>query len=93
MTEAQIQKAAMLTMRLWGDWLTQKIGQKTVVLGGSLLAFLGFVLIITMNVQILLYIVFFLVSIGCANVVPIRIICGLRRRPSHAVFRYGPRRK
>lgn len=45
MTEAQIQKAAtlagtgftvfslaMLTMRLLGDWLTQKIGQKTVVL-------------------------------------------------------------
>lgn len=71
MTEAQIQKAAMLTMRLWGDWLTQKIGQKTVVLGGSMLAFLGFVLIITMNVQILLYIGFFLVGIGCANVVPI----------------------
>ncbi|WP_295713558.1 hypothetical protein [uncultured Mitsuokella sp.] len=54
-----------------GDWLTQKIGQHTVVLGGSMLAFLGFVLIITMNVQILLYIVFFLVGIGCANVVPI----------------------
>lgn len=71
MTEAQIQKAAMLTMRLWGDWLTQKIGQKTVVLGGSMLAFLGFVLIITMNVQILLYIGFFLVGIGCASVVPI----------------------
>ena len=71
MTEAQIQKAAMLTMRLWGDWLTQKIGQKTVVLGGSMLAFLGFVLIITMNVQILLYIGFFLVGIGCANIVPI----------------------
>lgn len=36
-----------------------------------MLAFLGFVLIITMNVQILLYIGFFLVGIGCANIVPI----------------------
>lgn len=62
---------AMLTMRLLGDWLTQKIGQKTVVLGGSMLAFLGFVLIITMKLQILLYLGFFLVGIGCANIVPV----------------------
>lgn len=62
---------AMLTMRLLGDWLTQKIGQKTVVLGGSMLAFLGFVLVITMKLQILLYLGFFLVGIGCANIVPV----------------------
>ncbi|XOQ25109.1 MAG: MFS domain-containing protein [Mitsuokella multacida] len=62
---------AMLTMRLLGDWITQKIGQKTVVLGGSMLAFLGFVLVITMKLQILLYLGFFLVGIGCANIVPV----------------------
>ncbi len=62
---------AMLTMRLSGDYLTQKIGQKPVVIGGSLLAFLGFVLIITMNEQILLYLGFFLVGIGSANIVPV----------------------
>lgn len=34
--------AAMLTMRLTGDWLVQKLGGKPIVLGGSVLAIMGF---------------------------------------------------
>ena len=41
------------------------------VLGGSLLAFLGFLLVIFAPSQLLLYIGFFAIGIGSANVVPV----------------------
>ena len=63
--------AAMLIMRLLGDIAVQKLGQKTVVLGGSLLAFLGFMLIIFASQELFLYGGFFLVGIGSANIVPV----------------------
>ena len=63
--------AAMLTMRLFGDWTVQKLGQERVVIGGSLLAVAGFLLVIFAAEPALLYLGFFAIGIGCANVVPV----------------------
>lgn len=63
--------AAMLTMRLLGDWTVQKLGQERVVIGGSLLAVAGFLLVILAADPVLLYLGFFAIGIGCANVVPV----------------------
>ena len=63
--------AAMLTMRLLGDWTVQKLGQERVVIGGSLLAVAGFLLIIFAPTVVLLYLGFFFIGVGCANVVPV----------------------
>lgn len=63
--------AAMLTMRLLGDWTVQKLGQQPVVIGGSLLTLLGFLTIIFMENTLLLYAGFFLVGVGSANIVPV----------------------
>lgn len=63
--------AAMLVMRLVGDALVQRLGQERVVLGGSALAFAGFLLIIFAASTALLYLGFFAVGIGSANIVPV----------------------
>lgn len=63
--------AAMLTMRLTGDWLVQKLGSKLIILGGSVLSIMGFLLIIFAPGQPLLYSGFFLIGIGSANIVPV----------------------
>ena len=63
--------AAMLVMRLVGDKLVQKMGQKAIVLGGSILAFMGFLAVIFAPVTWLLYVGFFAIGVGSANVVPV----------------------
>lgn len=63
--------AAMLTMRLTGDWLVQKFGSKPIVLGGSVLSVIGFLFVIVAPWQLLLYAGFFLIGIGSANIVPV----------------------
>ena len=63
--------AAMFLMRLLGDATVQKLGQKPVVLGGSLLAFLGFLLVIFSTGKVLLYAGFFAIGLGSANIVPV----------------------
>ncbi|TYZ29486.1 MFS transporter [Selenomonas caprae] len=63
--------AAMLVMRLLGDVTVQRLGQKPVVVGGSLLAFLGFLLVIFAPGSLLLYTGFFAIGIGSANIVPV----------------------
>ena len=63
--------AAMLTMRLTGDWLVQKLGSRNIVIGGSIMSIMGFLLVIVANWQPLLYVGFFLIGIGSANIVPI----------------------
>ena len=63
--------AAMLTMRLTGDWLTQKLGGRFVVLYGAGLAVAGFGLLLCARNLTLLYVGFFAIGIGCANIVPI----------------------
>ena len=63
--------AAMLVMRLVGDRLVQKLGQKQVILGGSILAFGGFMAVIFAPMAWLLYTGFFAIGVGSANVVPV----------------------
>lgn len=63
--------AAMLTMRLTGDWLVQKLGSKPIILGGSVLSVMGFLLVILAPWQSLLYAGFFFIGIGSANIVPV----------------------
>ena len=63
--------AAMLVMRLLGDVTVQRLGQKPVVVGGSLLAFLGFLLVIFAPGSLLLYTGFFAIGTGSANIVPV----------------------
>ncbi len=62
--------AAMLIMRLTGDWLVQRMGAQQVVLGGSLLSVAGFLLVIFAPWTICLYGGFFCIGIGLANIVP-----------------------
>lgn len=63
--------AAMLTMRLIGDRLVQEMGQKRVILGGSLLALAGFLAVIFAPEAWLLYAGFFAIGVGSANIVPV----------------------
>jgi predicted MFS family arabinose efflux permease len=63
--------AAMLTMRLIGDRLVQEMGQKRVILGGSLLALAGFLAVIFVPEAWLLYAGFFAIGVGSANIVPV----------------------
>lgn len=63
--------AAMLIMRLTGDALVGRLGQKAVVLGGSALAATGFLLLIYAPNLPLLYAGFFAIGVGSANVVPV----------------------
>ncbi|MBR2287997.1 MAG: MFS transporter, partial [Clostridia bacterium] len=63
--------AAMLTMRLLGDRTVQWLGQRLVVLGGSLLSLAGFILVIVAEGSLPLYAGFFLIGFGGANIVPV----------------------
>ena len=63
--------AAMLLMRFVGDNLVQNFGSKIVVLGGCAVAFAGFLLLIFSDSQKILFAGFFLIGIGCANIVPV----------------------
>lgn len=63
--------AAMLVMRLLGDWTVQRLGQKAVVLGGSLMALVGFLLVVFAEKELSLYVGFFAIGIGIANIVPV----------------------
>lgn len=63
--------AAMLLMRLTGDIVVTKLGSQLVTIGGSCLSAAGFVLLIVSPYDWLLYIGFFLIGIGSANIVPI----------------------
>lgn len=63
--------AAMLIMRLSGDWLTVHIGGRRLLLGGSLLA-AGCLLVVVMASGLpLVYAGFFGAGLGIANVVPV----------------------
>ena len=63
--------AAMLTMRFIGDRAVSRLGQKLVILGGSAVAFLGFLLMMFASGTALLFTGFFLIGIGSANIVPV----------------------
>ena len=63
--------AAMLLMRLSGDWIVGRLGGKLVTCGGALLACAGILLLVFAPYNWLLYSGFFLVGIGSANIVPV----------------------
>lgn len=63
--------AAMLTMRFLGDRVVQRIGALPVAAGGALLAFGGILLVMFAPVDALLYVGFFAIGIGSANIVPV----------------------
>ena len=63
--------AAMLTMRFLGDHVVQRIGALLVAVGGALLAFGGILLVMFAPVDALLYVGFFAIGIGSANIVPV----------------------
>ena len=63
--------AAMLTMRFLGDRVVQRIGALLVAVGGALLAFGGILLVMFAPADVLLYVGFFAIGIGSANIVPV----------------------
>ncbi|VBB07704.1 Hypothetical protein LUCI_2969 [Lucifera butyrica] len=63
--------AAMLAMRLGGDYLVKRFGSKKVVFIGSLSAVAGFLIVIFATWQPLEFSGFFLIGLGMANIVPI----------------------
>ena len=62
---------AMLLMRFLGDHVIQRIGQFPVAVGGALLAFVGILLVMFAPLNTLLYLGFFAIGIGSANIVPV----------------------
>ncbi len=62
---------AMLLMRLLGDRTVEKLGAKTVVVGGSLISAAGFFAIILSDSVYAIYMGFFAIGMGCANIVPV----------------------
>lgn len=63
--------AAMLLMRFLGDRVVRCIGQCSVAVGGALLTFVGILLVMFAPVDALLYLGFFAIGIGSANIVPV----------------------
>ena len=63
--------AAMLMMRFLGDRVVQRIGALLVAVGGALLALGGILLVMFAPVDALLYVGFFAIGIGSANIVPV----------------------
>ena len=63
--------AAILVMRLFGDRLVNRLGARRVVFFGSVIAIAGFLLVILSPLAPLLFLGFFAVGFGCANIVPI----------------------
>ena len=62
---------AMLLMRFLGDHVIQRVGQFPVAVGGALLAFVGILLVMFVPLNTLLYLGFFAIGIGSANIVPV----------------------
>ena len=63
--------AAMIMMRFLGDRVVQRIDALPVAVGGALLAFGGILLVMFAPVDALLYVGFFAIGIGSANIVPV----------------------
>ncbi|MDQ6763857.1 MAG: MFS transporter [Bacteroidota bacterium] len=62
---------AMTVGRLNGDMLITKLGSKTVVLCGSLLAALGFLVVVTASVIFIAITGYIMVGLGCCCIVPV----------------------
>ncbi len=62
---------AMTLARFSGDALTARIGDRSIMLWGSLVAIGGFVLLLTAAGVAVAMMAFVLIGLGCANVVPV----------------------
>jgi MFS family permease len=62
---------AMTVMRLTGDALTARIGDRAIMIWGSLVAIAGFIVILTAPVVAVAMAGFILIGVGAANVVPV----------------------
>jgi MFS family permease len=62
---------AMTIGRLNGDGLIAKIGSKTIVIAGSLLAAAGFLIVVTAPVVIVSIAGYILIGLGCSCIVPV----------------------
>ena len=63
--------AAMLLMRLMGDAIVNRVGARRVVLAGSIVAITGFLIVIFSPAGKFIFLGFFAIGFGCANIVPI----------------------
>lgn len=63
--------AAMLLMRLLGDAIVNRVGARRVVLAGSIIAVTGFLIVIFSPAGKFIFLGFFAIGFGCANIVPI----------------------
>ena len=63
--------AAMLLMRLLGDAIVNRVGARRVVLAGSIIAITGFLIVIFSPAGKFIFLGFFAIGFGCANIVPI----------------------
>lgn len=62
---------AMAVMRLWGDKIITRFSSKTVVAGGSLIAFVGYCCILFAGWLPVVLFGFVLIGVGAANIVPV----------------------
>lgn len=62
---------AMTAARFSGDALTARIGDRSTMTWGSLVAIAGFVLLLTASSVAVAMLAFVLIGLGCANVVPV----------------------
>lgn len=63
--------AAMLLMRLLGDAIVNRVGARRVVLAGSIIAITGFLIVVFSPAGKFIFLGFFAIGFGCANIVPI----------------------
>ena len=62
---------AMTAMRFSGDALTARIGDRAIMIGGSLVAIAGFIVLLIAPVVSVAMAAFILIGLGAANVVPV----------------------
>ena len=62
---------AMTAMRFTGDTLTARIGDRAIMIGGSLVAIAGFIVLLIAPVVSVAMAAFILIGLGAANVVPV----------------------
>lgn len=79
---------AMTAGRLTGDWIVKSLGGMKVVVGGGLIAALGFLLTVLAPNQPLAFVGFLLVGLGASNIVPVLFTAAGKQTqmpPSHAI--------
>jgi predicted MFS family arabinose efflux permease len=79
---------AMTVGRLTGDWIVKTLGGIKVVVGGGMIAALGFLLTVVAPNQPLAFVGFLLVGLGASNIVPVLFTAAGKQTqmpPSHAI--------